>query len=650
MFVLSMLVAMCGCGGTTPAGTPDAGHIDAGQPDGAGVDAGRTVQLHGGVQKGPFVLGSAVGISPVNSTGSPTGALFNTTTLNELGDFALEFSYLGPVSLEATGYYYNEATGDLSLAPLTLRAYHEVSSGGAQSAYINLLTHLTYGRVRQLIGEGSTVLAATEQAEGELRVELGIGPPAFVPEAAGIYLNVFGGDSDSNAYLLAVSAVLAQVGLSRGGDLGADGALQELLARISADLAPDGVIADALKAEIAAAYRSIDGDRIMGLFRFRLETIGSAAVVADIHRMLDTDGDGVFNSSDNCRSVANPLQENRDGDAWGDVCDDDTFADAAGWHTTFGMGGSAAAWGDVDGDGDLDLATCGPLGVTGLFLNDGGTLAARSSWTPTDGYASALAWGDVDGDGDLDLAVGGDPVRYYRNDDGVLSSTAVWRSDARDGWDVAWGDMDGDGDLDLAVAAATAGFRVYRNDGGVLTTSPVWSSTDFEGLSGSVAWGDFDGDGDLDLAAGDLYSRVYRNDGGMLTTAAIWRSTEVGGKVAWGDLDGDGDLDLATDSNVYLNTGGTLAATSVWSAPGGHLAGFGDVDGDGDPDLLTLDYRPSLYRNDSGILTAASVWTATDGGEGNISGVALGDVDGDGDLDLALCGSFGFVMYYNTLR
>jgi hypothetical protein len=37
----------------------------------------------------------------------------------------------------------------------------------------------------------------------------------------------------------------------------------------------------------------------------------------------DTDGDGVLDSTDNCPNDANPLQENNDGDAEGDVCDDD---------------------------------------------------------------------------------------------------------------------------------------------------------------------------------------------------------------------------------------------------------------------------------------------------------------------------------------
>ena len=49
---------------------------------------------------------------------------------------------------------------------------------------------------------------------------------------------------------------------------------------------------------------------------------------------LDTDGDGIPDHLDNCPTVPNPLQENADGDAWGDACD---------------------GWFDANHDGRVDL-------------------------------------------------------------------------------------------------------------------------------------------------------------------------------------------------------------------------------------------------------------------------------------------------------
>lgn len=158
-----------------------------------------------------------------------------------------------------------------------------------------------------------------------------------------------------------------------------------------------------------------------------------------------------------------------------------------GWSAVQAERTSAVAWGDMDGDGNLDLAlgnNC--LGASSncaaikLYRSTQGDLEDTTFWSaafPED--VRSLAWGDVDNDGDLDLAVGisGAPVKVYENIGSQLNDTSLWVADRAEATSsVAWGDMDNDGDLDLAIGNAGQPLRLYRNMDGVLEQTPGWSS------------------------------------------------------------------------------------------------------------------------------------------------------------------------------
>lgn len=268
--------------------------------------ADSAVSLKGALQKGPFLLGSSVAVSPVDNAGDPVGQVFNTQTINDLGDFTVQLPTAGVVSLEGNGFFFNEVLGELSTAPITLRAYCEVSGGGTYSAYLNVITHLSYSRVKTLLAADRSLPDAVREAEAELRDALAIAPQGFDPSARGIDMNMLGGDEDANAYLLAVSAVIAKTALLRGGP--AEATIQELFNQISLELQDDGEIPESIRVELRQAVLALNPARVMANLLERVEHLGAAVAIPDINRILDSDGDGFVNYVDTCPAIENTDQ------------------------------------------------------------------------------------------------------------------------------------------------------------------------------------------------------------------------------------------------------------------------------------------------------------------------------------------------------
>ena len=325
-------------------------------------------------------------------------------------------------------------------------------------------------------------------------------------------------------------------------------------------------------------------------------------------------------------------------------------------------GGSDCAWGDLDGDGDLEFGETNTQAINTIYRNLGtcGTnpgACLNVLWTsPESDYNTGQAWADFDLDGDLDLGVSNQTEvnRVYENTStGFVVSGWVPSSNAT-GRRPAWGDWDNDGDFDFAVPNGTGQSNqatwVYENTGGALALG--WTASSGANTT-DVEWGDWDGDGDLDLALADGGgsagpNTVLRNDGGSLALA--WSSAESDSTsgLAWGDWNDDGDLDLAVANyqgpvRVYDNTGGSLAL--AWSSDDSGVSqevAWGDVDGDGDLDLAVARKNGQanvLYENSGGALSLLPVWTSTETDDSR--DLAWGDWDDDGDLDLAVANGTG---------
>lgn len=376
-------------------------------------------RLSGAAAKGPLVLGSPVDVSPVDSTGNPTGQVFQTQTTDDEGRFSLVVPPVGLAQVRAKGFYYNEISGGLSQADLTLLAFADISEARNQDAFINLVTHLSFLRTKKLLGDGKSLAEASAQAEQELRGELQIGGPSFDPGVAGNQMSLLGGDDKAGAYVFALASVFVRSAMIKGGG-SVEAVLQERVNTIQSGFAASGKLDQASKDLLRRAQACVRPSDAMSKLQKRFDAISSDAVAPDINRALDSDGDGVPNAEDDCLRVANPDQS----PITDRVCAssvDSAAGPAVPLGATVWLRATDAAH-DLDGNGKPDVVLVasaydynhGAQAASAIaWLNPGtglGTpvttdLAARLGTTSTGMTLWQARLADLDGDGKADLAL-----------------------------------------------------------------------------------------------------------------------------------------------------------------------------------------------------------------------------------------------------
>ncbi len=229
---------------------------------------------------------------------------------------------------------------------------------------------------------------------------------------------------------------------------------------------------------------------------------------------------------------------------------------------------------DLDGDGDRDLLVGNKIeqddtqnGTLTRFLNVGSDDEPRfrmdGDLEVGGGYHLIPAFGDLDGDGDLDAIIGTwqDALRLHMNgaDDGsidltVSDSAFVTLTRGRNA-SPALGDIDADGDLDLFVGESSGALNFYENTGNAGAPEFTLVSDeygDFDvGRRSFPVLHDLDADGDLDLVVGSESSgiHIFRNQGTPTAPDFVedgrFEVDDFGfAAPVFADLDGDGDDDL----------------------------------------------------------------------------------------------------------
>ncbi len=312
---------------------------------------------------------------------------------------------------------------------------------------------------------------------------------------------------------------------------------------------------------------------------------------------------------------------------------------------------------DYDNDGDLDIYVPTEAHLEGhgnrLFENDG---TARFTNVAVDrgvdngsGLARGASWGDIDNDGDMDLAVSNmptsDPRRdqvpmtVYKNlltESGKANFVNITRGagflragnekDAKiggitdTGAGVAWGDYNNDGFVDLYWKGPDYDVDnvLFRNNGdGSFTDVTEESGAGILGRvlkansQGSPNWTDIDQDGFIDLlVTNEGEKKVLLRNKGDGTFEDITRSRKP------------------PSGQVFLNPGNANGAC------------IGDIDNDGDMDffLPTADQANRLFTSelaDSGKAQFKDIsLTSGVGDMGGARGCAMADFDNDGWLDI----------------
>jgi len=362
--------------------------------------------------------------------------------------------------------------------------------------------------------------------------------------------------------------------------------------------------------------------------------------------------------------------------------------------------GCGVAIADYEGDGDDDLYFTNQLGANALYRNDGkggftDVTASAGGLGLDDRICVAAAFADVDDDGDQDLYVtstrGGNA--FFRNQgDGTFKdeTVAAGLELVAHSEQPTFFDADGDGHLDLLVTntakwtteefdpraryfvgrpslfemldAPIEENRFYRGRGdGTFVDATTDSGLQGYGWSGDAAVFDYDEDGDPDVLMLNMFGRteLYRNDGEGRFQPILRETLD---KAPWGamgakafDYDGDGHLDVfMTDmhSDMWMGTDYAPAradAARKYDSPLGPLSS-GEIAAN--PSLREFKRRLTFRSTD--VLFGNVLLHGMGGGRfEELSdaagaetfwpwGVATGDFDADGDSDVFLASGMGY--------
>lgn len=250
--------------------------------NGEGTYEQQTYNVSGKVEKGPFVSGSTITMQPMDAKMQASGESYSATITDNAGNFTFGSKLFNApfAELTANGYFFNEVDGELSSGTLNLRALVDLSD--KSTVNVNILTHLKYQRMLNLIEQGSSFKQADRQAQQELFAAFGLTAYASTDASQ---LSIISG-TDEAAALIAVSSLI----------LGerSEAEVTEYLAKMSREFGQDGKFSDETKTQMKddKNYLANKLGNIRDNIINRYASLGLEVSVKELARYFDWDDDG----------------------------------------------------------------------------------------------------------------------------------------------------------------------------------------------------------------------------------------------------------------------------------------------------------------------------------------------------------------------